>query len=257
MEKRIKSLDTHQHHTSIWPFIAGISVFFVFLGFIFYFVYEIQIVGIMLIGMSIAVIIFSSAGWAKEIFYIGHDEKLGTRGVIWFICAETVIFGVIIVSFISSRVQYFEQWVQTIPKFNYYLVGILTLILWASSYTIWKAEKALEHNHINSYRLWLVATMLLGTLFLVLHIYEWTHLWEEGFTISASIFGTVFYSLTGVHASHVLVGILIQLVLLINSSKALGYMTPIKACSLYWHFVDIAWLFVASTAYIVGGYGRF
>ncbi|MCX8028588.1 MAG: heme-copper oxidase subunit III [Brevinematales bacterium] len=246
-----------QEHLSIWPFISAISVFLIFIGILFYFVYNSQLVGTIIIGASLAIIVFSSAGWTREIFYIGRDEKLGARGTIWFICAETIIFGVIIVSFISARVQYFDQWILSIPKFNYYLVGLLTLILWTSSYTIWKAKKSLENNNLKGYQLGLILTILLGSTFLAIHAYEWTHLWEEGFTISSSIFGTIFYSLTGIHASHVLVGILIQIILLINSNKALGYITPIKAGSLYWHFVDIAWLLVASTAYLLGGYGRF
>lgn len=258
MENHTKKI-VYYHNLSIWPFISAISVFLVFVGFIFYFVYEIQILGIIIIGSALAIIVFSSAGWAKEIFFIGHDEKLGFRGIIWFVCAETVIFGVIIVSFISSRIQFFNQWVEWIPEhgFNYFLLAILTLILWASSYTIWRAEKSLKHNDVGSYRLWLLLTMILGSLFLLLHAIEWVNLWKEGFTVSANMFGTGFYTLTGVHASHVLVGVLIQFILLLNSGKSIGYITPIKAGSFYWHFVDIAWLFVASTAYILGGYVRF
>ncbi|MCS7284802.1 MAG: cytochrome c oxidase subunit 3, partial [Hydrogenobacter thermophilus] len=120
-----------------------------------------------------------------------------------------------------------------------------------------KAEKALEHNDLGGYRIWLIATIILGSSFLILHALEWRHLWEKGFTFSSNMYGTGFYSLTGVHASHVLLGVLIQLVLLLNSGKALGKITPIKAASYYWHFVDIAWLLVAGTAYIVGSYGTF
>ena len=150
-----------------------------------------------------------------------------------------------------ARVTHADEWVtKWIPEggMNLPLVGLLTLILWASSYTILKAERSLEHNDLGGYRMWLIATIVLGTIFLVLHAWEWMHLWEKGFTISAHMYGTGFYTLTGVHASHVIVGIGMQLILLINSGKALGKVTPIKAASFYWHFVDLAWLLVAGTA---------
>lgn len=248
-----------EENLSIWPFISALSLFLVFIGFIFYFVYEIHIVGIILIGVFLALIVFSAAGWSKEIFYIGHDEKLGFRGIILFVFAEIIIFGILIVSFISSRVQFFDRWIEWIPEkgFNYALLGILTIILWLSSFTIWKSEKSLEDGKLGGYRLWLFLTVILGILFLILHFSEWYVLWNEGFTVSANMFGSGFYSLTGIHSSHVLVGIIIQIILLINSGKAKNYITPIKAASFYWHFVDIAWLFVASTAYILGGYGEF
>lgn len=81
------------------------------------------------------------------------------------------------------------------------LVALLTLILWTSSYTIWKAEHSIEHGDLGGYRMWLLATMVLGAAFLVIHAWEWLHLWHKGFTISANMYGTGFYMLTGVHAS--------------------------------------------------------
>jgi len=133
-----------------------------------------------------------------------------------------------------ARVTHADEWVtKWIPEggMNLPLVGLLTLILWASSYIILKAERSLEHNDLGGYCTWI-------------------HLWEKGFTISAHMYGTGFYTLTGVHAFHVIVGIGMQLILLINSGKALGKVTLIKAASYYWHFVDLAWLLVAGTAYI-------
>ncbi|MFN4245077.1 MAG: heme-copper oxidase subunit III [Brevinematia bacterium] len=256
MESKSQNINVHSSEISVWPFILGISLFLLFFGFIIYFVFEQQVIGFVFIVFFLTLLIFSSTGWANEIFYFSNKENLGVRATIWFICAESIIFGVLIVSFISSRVQFFDKWIEFMPErgFNYALLLLLTFILWLSSFTIWKSENSLEHKDLYGYRFWLILTMVLGVLFLVLHFIEWRVLWEEGFTISSNVFGTGFYSLTGVHASHVLVGILIQFVLLLNSGKSLDYLTPIRVGSFYWHFVDIAWLFVASTAYIVGGY---
>ena len=104
--------------------------------------------------------------------------------------------------------------------------------------------------------MWLIATFALGSLFVVLHMNEWAHLIDEGFTVGSNVFAATFYGLTGVHTSHVIVGLGIMLVLM--SVLANGMMTAekptfFKGAALYWHFVDIMWLLVAANAYLIGG----
>jgi cytochrome c oxidase subunit 3 len=247
------------HETSVWSLPAGLSVFFLSLAFISFFVWHMPFLAVLTGGFGLALLAIGVGGWAHEYFSKGKDEGNAFQGIVWFVFAEIIIFGSIFTAFWTARATHVSEWPKWIPEggMNLLLVALLTLILWASSFTILKAERSLEHNDLGGYRLWLIATMVLGSAFLILHALEWTHLWEKGFTFSSNMYGTGFYSLTGVHASHVLLGILIQLVLLLNSGKALGKITPIKAASYYWHFVDIAWLLVAGTAYIVGSYGSF
>lgn len=247
------------HEVSVWSLPAGLSVFFLSVAFLAFFAWKIPLLAVLTGGLGLALLAVGVGGWANEYFSKGKDEGLGFWGIVWFVFAEVIIFGSLFTAFWTARATHASEWPKWIPEggMNLALVGLLTLILWASSFTILKAEGSLERGDLGGYRTWLIATMILGTAFLVLHAIEWRHLWEKGFTFSSNMYGTGFYSLTGVHASHVLLGVLMQLVLLFNSSRALGKITPIKAASYYWHFVDIAWLLVAGTAYIVGSYGTF
>lgn len=248
------------HETSPWGLPVGLVPLVLSLAAVAYFGWGWSLVGLILAGVALVLLVIGVIGWANEHFSKEQDQGFGFQGMVWFVLAEIVIFGSILAGFWMARVAHATEWVtKWIPEggMSLPLVGLLTLILWTSSFTIWKAEKALEHNDLGGYRMWLIATIVLGTLFLALHAWEWMHLWEKGFTISAHMYGTGFYVLTGVHASHVIVGIGMMLVLLLTSGKALGRLTPIKATSFYWHFVDLAWLMVASTAYIVGSYGAF
>ncbi|MGC8870832.1 MAG: cytochrome c oxidase subunit 3, partial [Brevinematia bacterium] len=177
---------------------------------IFYFVIENRIIGIIIFGIFLAGFALSISGWSKEIFLFGQDNKISFRSIVFFVGAEIIIFGIFIISFFSTRIQFAQVWKDWIPgEVNYLIVLSLTLILWASSFTIHKAEKSVKERNLLNYRIWLILTIILGTLFLILHINEWIELWHKGFTISSNGYGNVFYSLTGVHASHVVVGIII------------------------------------------------
>ena len=91
--------------------------------------------------------------------------------------------------------------------------------------------------------------MLLGLTFLMMSAYEWNHLFHQGFTISTNIYSTSFFAITGLHGSHVFVGLGIFLAMLIPAMA--GTINPVfvKTGSLYWHFVDIIWFFVVSQLY--------
>jgi len=96
---------------------------------------------------------------------------------------------------------------------------------------------------------WLLLTIVLGLAFLSMSGFEWNHLIHQGFTIKTNLFGTVFYSITGLHGSHVLVGLGIFIAGLFPAMK--GNLSPgfWRTASLYWHFVDIIWFFVVSQVY--------
>ncbi|MDO8569360.1 MAG: cytochrome c oxidase subunit 3, partial [bacterium] len=99
-------------------------------------------------------------------------------------------------------------------------------------------------------------TFALGLLFVVLHLNEWSHLAAGGFRLGANLYATTFYGLTGVHTSHVVVGLAIQLLLfgvLASGLMQQGRATFFRGASLYWHFVDIMWIMVAANAYLIGG----
>jgi cytochrome c oxidase subunit 3 len=131
-----------------------------------------------------------------------------------------------------------------------------TICLLSSSLTIHLAGKVLEHGRQPAFlALWLV-TLILGALFLYGTGQEWHRLiYEHGLTISTNLFGTTYYSLVGLHACHVTVGlILLTIVLLFGLA---GRVRPeqsarVEVLSLYWHFVDAVWVVVFTVVYILG-----
>ncbi len=235
----------------------GIGALLIPIGFTMYFHYGWQMPGLIVGAVGLILILVGAAGWANEHFATEKDEGFGWLGILSFILSEIVIFGTLFAAFWTARVTHADEWTSWVPEgISLQMAGILTLILWASSFTIFKAELALEEEGDTGKALtWTILTFILGSLFVVLHVREWMHLWEEGFTLSANMYGTGFYALTGLHTSHVLVGLVMQLYvmwLLISGKMNKDKPTLMKATSAYWHFVDVMWMLVAGTAYLVG-----
>ncbi len=135
------------------------------------------------------------------------------------------------------------------------LVNSAALI--ASSFTVMGAVRALARGRRGAMLSWLLATIALGGWFLWGTWMEWRGLiWDKGLTIATNLFGSTFYSLVGFHAFHVGVGLLALLVFL--ALGAMGRLKPARdtlrfeLVSWYWHFVDVVWIFVFTTVYIVG-----
>jgi cytochrome c oxidase subunit 3/cytochrome o ubiquinol oxidase subunit 3 len=130
-----------------------------------------------------------------------------------------------------------------------------TVLLLSSSVTIVMAEKNLERGKNTGFNLWWLLTILLGAGFLIYTGTEWYKLiYEDGLTISSNLFGSTFYSLVGLHASHVVVGlILLSLVLIMNLTGKIKHFhhEHIMMISWYWHFVDAVWIVVFLVVYIV------
>jgi cytochrome c oxidase subunit 3 len=124
----------------------------------------------------------------------------------------------------------------------------MTAILVTSSLTYHKAEKAFEEGH-GGFTFWLLVSIVLGIAFVSCTGYEYTHLWGEGFKPGTNQFSTPFYSLTGFHATHVIVGLAAFLAVLLGSLFGTVHKTLVKLAGVYWHFVDVVWFFVASQVY--------
>ncbi len=249
---------THaEHETSPWPMVVGGGVMSFALAILTGFAWGMPVLGIVLGGVTLALLAIGLSGWAREFFRHGEEEGLGPIAVSAFILSETMIFGMVFAAFWVARLENADRWASFIPEgLDASFALWLTFILWASSISIILAERAFKQGNRSSSMFWIVVTFALGTLFVVLHMNEWGHLINEGFTPGANIFASGFYGLTGVHTSHVIVGLFIHLVLL--GVVASGLMTTnrgtlFKGAALYWHFVDIMWLLVAANAYLIGG----
>jgi cytochrome c oxidase subunit III len=182
--------------------------------------------------------------------------NLPSRGRVAMYCliiGESAIFVIFVVAYIYyiGRSLYgpTPKQVLEVPIFN-------SICLLSSSLTIWFAERSLERNKIKSFGAWWALTLTLGAIFLVGTGVEWHRLiYEKGLTISTNLFGTTFYSLVGLHATHVIFGLIgLSTVLIFTLAGKIHeeHSERIQVLALYWHFVDAVWVVVFTVVYILG-----
>ncbi|HTT18871.1 MAG TPA: cytochrome c oxidase subunit 3 [Candidatus Sulfotelmatobacter sp.] len=182
--------------------------------------------------------------------------KLPYRGKVGMAClifAESAIFTIFVVAYLfyigKSLSGPSPKEVLTVPVF-------ITICLLSSSITIHLAVRALRNAKTRLFGIWWFLTLALGTIFLAGTGREWHKLiYQDGLTISTNLFGTTYYSLVGLHASHVTVGLII--IAIVMAFTSLGRVTPkyserLEVFSLYWHFVDVVWVVVFTVVYVVG-----
>lgn len=184
------------------------------------------------------------------------DWSLPERGKVAMsalIVGESAIFTIFVVAYIfyigKSQSGPTPQQVLEVP-----LVG--TICLLSSSLSIWRAEHALSRNRMKAFSGWLSTTIALGVTFMVSTGLEWRKLiYQDGLAVSTNLFGTTFYSLVGLHAFHVVLGLtmLASVLLFSLAGRVNGEQTErFAVLSLYWHFVDVVWVVVFSVVYVVG-----
>jgi heme/copper-type cytochrome/quinol oxidase subunit 3 len=131
---------------------------------------------------------------------------------------------------------------------------LFTICLVASSGTLWMAERRLAAAHETAFRLWLLATILLGSVFIFGQAIEYTGLISHSVTPARNLFGATFFTLTGFHGFHVLCGILAlagMLALAFVRTFGPKEISGLGAVSLYWHFVDAVWIVIFCLVYLV------
>ena len=140
-----------------------------------------------------------------------------------------------------------------LPKLPILLTGINTVFLIASSFTYHAAEVAVKKGKKGT--AWLFLTVLLGSLFLCIQAYEWYHMHHEGLWFNTGgAYGSSFFVLTGFHGLHVLVGVLMiawALIRQLGGAYTAQSHTYLILAGMYWHFVDVVWLFLYSVLYLV------
>jgi cytochrome c oxidase subunit III len=174
-------------------------------------------------------------------------------GVICLIVAEIAMFSIFVVAYLfyigKSLSGPIPKDVLELPIFN-------TVCLLSSSFTIHLAVRALRNAKNQSFAFWWFVTMALGVIFLIGTGREWHHLIiDHGLTINTNLFGTTFYSLVGLHAFHVTVGLIVIAIIMIFTvlrKVNVEHNNRIDAFSLYWHFVDAVWVVVFTVVYVIG-----
>src|SRR5271157_2874902 len=182
---------------------------------------------------------------------LAHELR-GRVGMWCLIAAESAIFSIFVVAYLyyarKSLSGPTPREVLHVPIFN-------SICLFASSFTIVMAERAIVRGKSRLFGIWWLLTIVLGAIFILGTAREWYHLiYVEGLTISSSLFGTTFYSLVGLHGFHVIVGLIGLSIIMIFT--ALGHVKQehaarIEVFAMYWHFVDAVWIVVLTVVYFV------
>lgn len=221
------------------------------LTFVLALVYQQPLAAIVSAGIGTPLVLAGIARWVHE----GATQRSAVSGISpvgvgVFIIGEIFIFLGLFASYWAMRLSAGEAWPPAgTPHINTTLPLVMTAILVASSITYHHAESLFEAGRKGAFVSWVLVSMVLGGAFLGCTIYEYTHLLGEGFTPGTNQYSAAFYSLTGFHGSHVLVGLLTFLFIALGA--VLGRVHPmfVKVAGIYWHFVDVIWFFVASQVY--------
>jgi len=195
---------------------------------------------------------------------IGHGEHHGpplahqssrvhapTLGMLLFIMSEVMIFGAFFTAYFFIRIVNHNPWPAHGTTLPAGVAGMNTAILLASSLTIHWALVSVKKGNRFGLKAGMVATFLLGLTFLFVQVNEYVHI---GFAPHDHAQGTVFYSLTGLHGAHVFIGLCLLMMVTVRSFR--GHYSPeahagMEVPGIYWHFVDIMWVIVYTTVYIL------
>jgi cytochrome c oxidase subunit III len=195
---------------------------------------------------------------------VGHEEHHGPPaahsssrvepqllGMLLFIISEVMVFGAFFTAYFFIRVAQGNPWPAPGTKLPVEVAGVNTAILVSSSFTMHWAQTAIKKGNRFALKAGMLTTFALGATFLFVQINEYANI---GFAPQDHAQQTIFYSLTGLHGAHVFIGLC--LLLFVNIRAFRGHYTPeehrgVEVPGIYWHFVDIMWIIVYTTVYIL------
>ena len=173
-------------------------------------------------------------------------------GMLLFIISEVMVFGAFFTAYFFIRVVSGDQWFPVQGhELPVAIAGINTAILVSSSFTMHWAQTSIKNGNRLGLKAGILTTFLLGLTFLFIQINEYVHL---GFAPHDFAQGSVFYGLTGLHGAHVFVGLTLLAMVTIRAWR--GHFSPeehrgVEVPGIYWHFVDVMWIVVYTTVYIL------
>jgi cytochrome c oxidase subunit III len=172
-------------------------------------------------------------------------------GMLLFIISEVMIFGAFFTAYFFIRVVQDNPWPAPGTELPVAIAGVNTAILLSSSLTMHWAQTSIKHGNRFGLKAGILSTFLLGFTFLFVQINEYVHI---GFSPQDSAQGSIFYGLTGLHGAHVFIGLTLLAMVTIRAFR--GHFSSaehhgVEVPGIYWHFVDIMWLVVYTTVYIL------
>jgi cytochrome c oxidase subunit 3 len=195
---------------------------------------------------------------------LAHDQRGGISnpvlGMILFICSEVMFFAGLFAAYFNVRANA-PQWppinADTGQAFKVEMLPLVlpaTILLVSSSFTCQLAVNAIRRDDRTAFLRAIAVTLILGIVFLVMQATDYTLLYSEGVRLDAGTFGTTYFTLTGFHGAHVLGGTVMLSVVLYRGMAgqfSSRHHDAVEATSLYWHFVDVVWIVLFSTLYIL------
>ncbi len=181
-----------------------------------------------------------------------YSNKIG----MWlFILSDSLTFGALLFAYSYGRISN-PTWPTPFHSESIINATVMTAFLLTSSLTMVLAVSASSRGMRKATIGWLLATTFCGVMFIVLHIREWFGLIGEGMTPSknpwgAPQFGGTFFTLTGLHMTHVAIGVVVLLIMVFRSTGKKFSANDIETSGLYWHFVDLVWMFIFPLVYLM------
>ena len=181
-----------------------------------------------------------------------NNVKLG----IWlFLASEVMLFGALFSSYVLLRLMATE-WPFGVDVLNVPLGTLNTAVLIGSSVTMVMAYASLKMDDFGRFRMWLAATIGLSLVFMVVKGFEYNHEFEIGNFPSTSTYLAIYFTMTGLHALHIVGGVVVNTYLLFPGSKMwrtnkAQFTNRVEAAGLYWHFVDLVWIFLFPVLYLL------
>jgi heme/copper-type cytochrome/quinol oxidase subunit 3 len=183
-----------------------------------------------------------------------YNAKLG----VWlFLSSEVMLFGALFSTYVLLRTGS-ETWEHGAEFLNVPLATINTLVLIISSVTMVMSWASLKAKKLGMYKLYMGLTILCGATFLVIKGFEYAHKFETGLFPSTSTFMALYFTMTGLHGLHVIGGMIVNSYLWGPGSRMWQtdpqrFTNRIEVAGLYWHFVDLVWIFLFPTLYLMPG----
>ena len=172
----------------------------------------------------------------------------GRLAVWWVVASEIVIFGGLLTSYIMHRLAH-DAWSAQSAHTNTWIGAFNTLVLLTSSFTAVSAHKAADAGDGPKAAKLLYFTVLGAVTFVVVKSFEWAHEIEQGYTISSNTFWSFYYTAAGLHALHVIGGGVIMLIVAAAAKRG-EHLHRVELIGIYWHFVDLIWIFLFPLLYI-------
>jgi heme/copper-type cytochrome/quinol oxidase subunit 3 len=173
----------------------------------------------------------------------------GKVGGWWFLASEIMVFGGLIASYIVFRLGG-PGWAEASHHLSVTLGAVNTVVLLTSSFTVVQAFVAAERGDAVRLRWNLALTILGGLVFLGIKAIEYTTELRAGFTPGTGIFWSFYYTMTGLHGLHVLGGVVVNGIVLATEGRRIGHPHRVELAGLYWHFVDVVWIFIFPLLYL-------